>query len=80
MSLDPETGVMLRPLAYLVSRVYLFFLSHLYVYYWPTYLPLPDYFGHCRLSRYLAAIVLTRHSYIPSYPGHTSHAPPDHSL
>ena len=79
-SLDPETGVMLRPLAYLVSRVYLFFPSCSYVYYRPAYLPLPDYFSHCRLSQYLAAIVLTRRSYIPSYPGHTSHTPLDHSL
>ena len=72
--------LLLRPLAYLVSRVYLFFPSCSYVYYRPAYPPLPDYFGRCRLSRYLAAIVLTRRSYIPSYPGHTSHAPLDHSL
>ena len=71
---------MLRPLAYLVSRIYLFFPSCSYVYYRPAYPPLPDYFGRCRLSRYLAAIVLTRRSYIPSYPGHTSHTPLDHSL
>ena len=74
--------VLLRPLAYLVSRVYLLLLSLLIC---STTGPLIRLY---RTTSAVAAYLDTSARYsldasficIPSYSGHTSHTPPDHSL